>query len=82
MATCSECGIEIVKLILNAIDNKHVQMPTEFPLNYLQSQTGYTAQLIGSSFDYYINKPLLLKGISSRKCGKPMRIQISKITTN
>ena len=77
MPTHAECGIEVVKFILDSVDKKSFCIPGDIPLQYLSLKTGYTPQLIGSSFEDNIKKALLANGIISRKAGIPGKIQLT-----
>ena len=75
----TECGIKVVKAILEDIAAKHVSLPTEYSLKYISERIGCTPQDIGMSFDSYIKKPLQENQISATKCGTPRVIMIKKI---
>jgi hypothetical protein len=76
MATCAECGIKVVGCILKIVKDKVISLPGEFPLQLLSKETGFTPQLIGSSFDGYIKNALLENSLYAAKAGKPSRLQI------
>jgi hypothetical protein len=71
-----DCSYEVVKHILDSINNKYITLPTEISLKQLESKTGCRAQSIGMAFDDLISPTLAESGIHSRKCGTPVRIQL------
>jgi hypothetical protein len=77
--THSQAGQEAVKFIFNQINEGIVTFPTEITLETIYKNTGASVQCIGGAFDKYIKLPLAVKGYIARKCGSPVRIQLSKI---
>lgn len=82
MATCSECGLKVVKFVLTIIANKNITLPGEISLQSISRETGYTPKLIGSSFDDYIKGALFDNFLIVKKAGKPCRLQIRSRKTN
>lgn len=75
----AEAGQKALKFILSEVDAGIFILPRDVHLRTIAEAQGITTQDIGSAYDYYIRKPLELKGIGSRKCGSPVRIQLWKI---
>lgn len=74
----STAGQDATKLILQQINDGILSLPTEITLQQIGKLIQATPQVVGSSYDDYICKPLAAKGIVSRKCGTPVRIQLSR----
>lgn len=72
----SDDGAAVVALILSELELGVRTLPTEISLKDLEKKTGIRPQNIGMAFTNYIEKPLLAKGIRTRKCGSPVRIQL------
>ena len=79
MATCSDCGIDVTQYVLELIRDKLLVLPDEIYLSKISIYTGYTSQLIGASFHDYVEKKLKASGISARKAGLPVRLQLKWI---
>lgn len=75
----SDGGAAIVRLILGEIESGIRTLPTNISLQYLEKETGIRHQNIGSAFTPYIDTPLMKKGIGVKKCGRPVRIQLSNL---
>ena len=74
----STAGQDATKLILQQINDGILILPTEIALQQIGKLIHATPQVVGMSYDGYICNPLAAKGIASRKCGSPVRIQLSK----
>ena len=78
MTRLSDCGHDVVKQIVLALEKKHLMLPTEISLKKLEELTNHRVQSIGSAFDSYIKPNLLELDIEARKCGTPVIIQLKK----
>jgi hypothetical protein len=76
--THSQAGQEAVAFVFNQINIGVVKVPTEITLQSIFKATGASVQCIGGAFDDYIEPQLAAKGYMARKCGSPVRIQISR----
>lgn len=76
MTRLSDCGHDVVKQIMLALERKHLVLPTEVSLKKLEELTNHRVQSIGSAFDSYIKPNMLALGIEARKCGTPVIIQL------
>ena len=74
----STAGQDATKLSLQQITDGILSLPTEITLQQIGKFIQATPQVVGMSYDDYVCKPLAAKGISSRKCGTPVRIYLSK----
>ncbi|MBI4807482.1 MAG: hypothetical protein HY799_00815 [Nitrosomonadales bacterium] len=74
----STAGQDSIKLILQQVNDGILVLPTEITLQQIGKFIQATPQVVGMSYDDYIRKPLAAKGIASRKCGSPVRIQLFK----
>lgn len=73
----SKAGQDATKLILQEIKDGILLLPTEISLQKIGKAIHATPQVVGMSYDEYICKPLAAKGIATRKCGKPVFIQLT-----
>ena len=76
----SDDGAKVVHAILLELNSGIRALPTEISLAHLEDVTGVRAQNIGMAFSGFINKPLLAKGILSRKLGTPRRLMLERLT--
>lgn len=74
----STAGQDATKYILQEINNGNLILPREITLQQIAKFIQTTPQVVGTAYDDYIRKPLAAKGISSRKCGTPVCIQLSR----
>lgn len=74
----SDDGAKIVQEILKELSLGLRVMPTDIGLKHLEEKTRIRSQNIGMAFDDHIKPALLAHGIAASKCGKPMRIKLSK----
>lgn len=74
----STAGQDATKIILEQLNAGILILPTEISLNQIGKLIHATPQVVGMAYDPYIQKTLAAKGISTRKCGSPVRIQLSK----
>lgn len=74
----SECGAKAVEIILAELNSGVRLLPAEFRLSELASKVGTTPQNVGSAYTPYIDRPLLAKGYTAVKNGKPVRITIRR----
>jgi len=73
----SDDGAKVVEYILDEISCGLRVLPAEISLKCLEEKLRIRPQNIGMAFNPYIEKPLFLKGITAKKCGTPVRIQLS-----
>lgn len=74
----STAGQDATKLILQQLNEGILSLPTEISLQQIGKLIHATPQVVGMAYDDYIRKPLAAKSITSRKCGSPVCIQLSK----
>ena len=73
----STAGQDATKLIFQQINDGILSLPTEITLQQIGKLIHATPQVVGMAYDNYICIPLAAKGIVSRKCGTPVRIELS-----
>ena len=75
----SDDGAVVASHIIEEIEAASRCVPGEISLRYIEGKTGVRVQNIGMAYDPYIRRPLEQRGISSRKVGSPVRIELSRI---
>ncbi len=78
----NDCGRDVANYIINEVDEERIKLPDDIRLKYLSDKLGYTPHLIGRAHDYNITRLLKQKGIISRKCGTPRRLQLSRMDSD
>lgn len=72
----SHTGSKASTFLLKEIHAKRLILPTEASLKYIGEEIGCTPQSVGSAYPDFIEPVLLANGIVSRKCGKPVVLQL------
>ena len=72
----SDTGKKAAEYILTEIKAKHIIIPDEISLKYLEEKTKCRVQSIGMSYNDYIKPILLANNIISTKCGSPVVLQL------
>ena len=75
----SDVGQKVAKYILFEVQKKQLVLPTELSLKRLEEELGCRVQSIGMAHDDYIQPILKGNNIASRKCGKPVVMQLSHV---
>lgn len=70
---------DATELILRELETGVLHLPTGIALTRIASRVGSTPQVVGMAYADYIAKPLLAKGIASRKCGTPRSIELEHV---